>query len=311
MLVRSNLSGLAAVAAVTIWGASFPAASVALESFSPGALACTRFALSSIIISALMILLREPLPPLQIILPVAILGFLGVGFTQLCISFGLTYSTSGDAAFIVSTSPIFVVLITYFIAASPLSWSSIFGVLVGALGLLVILVQSGFSIGRTGLLSITLASISLAVYTVLSPKYISKSSKYGLSLLQFLAIAMWSSTAFFATFWGLEAIEQMKAASFDALASTMFLALFSGVFAYWLFAYAQAHQNPVATSAAIYLEPPVATLIALIWLGEIPSTAAICGGALILVGVWFTSQGTVPKIATKIRQLTSVSGATR
>lgn len=249
-----------------------------------------------------MILKQEPLPPIHIAKQVAWIGFIGIGFTQVCISFGLTYSTSGNAAFIVATSPIFVVLISYISGATRPNRHSITGILIGAIGLLLILLQSGFEIKMIGLLSITLASIALAVYTVLNPKYVSNSDENRISPLQFLAIAMWSSTIVFAIFWGVQAFEQLSTATPAALFSTLFLALFSGVLAYWFFSFALAYQHPIATSGAIYLEPPIALLMAFFWLEEIPSITAIFGGGVILFGVWFGNQTVSPKLPRTGRQ---------
>lgn len=292
MLSRLSLPGLAALGAVTIWGTSFPAASVALESFSPGALACVRFVLSSLILGVIMVLKREPLPSFVITIQVACVGFVGIGFTQICISFGLTFSTSGDAAFIVATSPIFVVLFSYLFRPSKPSRSSVFAIIIGGIGLLIVILQSGFEIGMIGLLSIALASIALAAYTVLNPKYLSDYGENSISSLQFLAVAMWSSTIVFLVFFGGQAFAQLPTATPAALHATVFLAVLSGVLAYWLFSYALAYQHPIATSAAIYLEPPIAILTAYFWLDEIPSLTAIVGGVVIIFGVWLGNKTT-------------------
>ncbi len=290
MLLKSSLSTLAAVAAAGIWGTSFPAASIALESFSPGALACVRFVISSLLVGLLMLLSKTPLPPPHILRRIALIGFIGIGFSQICISFGLKFSTSADAAFIVASSPVFVALISLYFGQSTIRKNTLIGIAIGATGLLLILLQSGIRINILGLLSITLASVSLATYAFFNSKLLAENPDYMVDSLQFLAIATWSSTLVFSIFWGVDAIQQIPKATNASVTAALFLAVFSGVLAYWLFSKALETGNPVATSGAIYLEPPFAILTAYFWLHEVPSLLAIVGGEIILIGVGVGNQ---------------------
>ena len=59
-------------------------------------------------------------------------------------------------------------------------------------------------------------------------------------------------------------------------------------FVFWGYAVAR---MPVAVSTSLlYLVPPVAVLIAWLWLGELPLLAELLGGAVVILGVLIISQ---------------------
>ena len=58
-----------------------------------------------------------------------------------------------------------------------------------------------------------------------------------------------------------------------------------------LWGYATAHLPIAASTSLLYLVPPIAVLIAWLWLGEVPVAAELAGGLVVIAGVLIISQG--------------------
>ena len=79
-------------------------------------------------------------------------------------------------------------------------------------------------------------------------------------------------------------------ASADAWWSVAYMALFSSVLAYLIYNYALTYMPASRASAASYLQPLGATLLAVVLLGESLTTALAIGGMLVLTGVFVTER---------------------
>lgn len=64
--------------------------------------------------------------------------------------------------------------------------------------------------------------------------------------------------------------------------------LVSSVFAYLIFFWALRHMTASRLAVFTYVEPPLAMLLAVIFLGEKLTSTLLAGGALILAGVYIT-----------------------
>ena len=74
-------------------------------------------------------------------------------------------------------------------------------------------------------------------------------------------------------------------APLDATLSVVYLGLFASAigFLFWTRALKRLPASILAT--VLWLIPPVATLIAWLWLGEVPQRGVFAGGALVIIGV--------------------------
>jgi drug/metabolite transporter (DMT)-like permease len=68
------------------------------------------------------------------------------------------------------------------------------------------------------------------------------------------------------------------------------MAMFSSVLAYLIYNYALTYMPASRASAASYLQPLGATLLAVVLLGESVTTALAIGGMLVLTGVFVTER---------------------
>ncbi len=166
---------LEALFAVIVWGASFIATKVALQSLSPITIVWLRF-LIGVAILGLVVILRK-----QFTLPekkewgyFALLGFLGITFHQWLQSNALQTSEAGTTAWIVSTTPVFMALLGWFLLKERLDWIKNLGILLAFLGVLVVVSKGdlgSISIGRFGApgdVLVLISAVNWAVFSALS-----------------------------------------------------------------------------------------------------------------------------------------------
>jgi len=81
------------------------------------------------------------------------------------------------------------------------------------------------------------------------------------------------------------------AVSASAWLSVAYMAVFSSVVSYLIYNYALSHIAASRVSAFSYLQPLLATLLAIPILGEHVTIYLLAGGALVLAGVYITERG--------------------
>jgi drug/metabolite transporter (DMT)-like permease len=82
----------------------------------------------------------------------------------------------------------------------------------------------------------------------------------------------------------------LSKASAEAWLSLIYMAVFAAVLAYLIYYYALTYLPASRVSAVSYLQPVVATLFAVGFLGERISAVLIIGGILVLTGVVITER---------------------
>lgn len=102
--------------------------------------------------------------------------------------------------------------------------------------------------------------------------------------LNFTAYTIWAGTLPLLVFWpGLWA--KVQAASAQATWSVVYLGVLPGGLSYLTWNYALSRAPASHVTSFLYVSPVLATLIAYLWLGEVPGGLALLGGGIALVGV--------------------------
>lgn len=215
----------------------------------------------------------------------------GVALNQAFFITGLKYTTPINASLIMTTTPILVLIASALIIKERITNFKIVGILLGITGAvaLILLKNGGVNWNLDSLkgdLMVLTNAISYGIYLVLVKSLMKKYHP--------LTVVKWvfSIGVILMLPFGVGGIETIEWASFpnSVWASLAFILLATTFLAYLLNAFALKIVNPSVVSVYIYLQPVVATVIALLWGKDALTWEKVAAGALIFVGVYLVSR---------------------
>ncbi len=271
---------IALVVTLLFWGSAFAGIRVALAAYSPGHLALLRFLIASAVLGLYALVTRMPLPQLRDVPAIIGLGFIGITLYHLLLNYGEVTVTAGAASLLIALAPVFMALLALFLLGERLTlWGWIGMVISFAGGAFISLGQGQDVRFEPGALLILLAAVATSLYNVLQKPQL---KKYG--ALQFTACAIWSGTLFMLPY--LPGLGQaVRSAPLDATLAVVYLGIFPAALAYATWTYLLSRVPASVVGSYIYLIPVLATLVAWVWLREIPTFISLVGGGLSLFGV--------------------------
>jgi drug/metabolite transporter (DMT)-like permease len=271
------------MAAVLLWGISFPVSRVAVREIGPLALATFWFALAA---ALLWPLARRRGLRLEAADRPAILGLglLGVTLYFALENYGLVFTTASHASLIVATVPLGSAAVEAFRRRRPPRPLPIAGMILAALGVVVIVRPEGAGASRSllGDLLVFGAMASWVAYTFLARGLI---ARYPALLVTAATMAVGAVTLL-----PLAAVEAlfipMRAPSAAGWLAVAYLGLLCSAAAYLMWNLALPVLGVSVANNLLNVIPLVSVLTGVLALGE-PWTASIAlGGALILAGVF-------------------------
>ena len=282
-----------ALAAVSVWGASFIVTKLALRELAPMTVVWLRFMIGLPVLAVAMARRRElALPAPRDMLAFAFLGFLGITFHQWLQANGLVTARATTTAWIVATIPVFIVLLGRFFLKEKLGWSRTAGIVLAALGVLLVVSRGDLNLltsgkfGTKGDFLILISAVNWAVFSVLSRSAL---GRHPASRMMFYvnASACVFNTFFFLAGSGPAKLLRITPFTWVAVA---FLGLFCSGLAY-IFWFDALKALPASRAGAfLYIEPLVAMAVAAVVLGEAVTIPSLAGGAIILLGVWLVNR---------------------
>lgn len=246
-------------------------------------------------VSALLYLLLERLWLREKLLPadrwrVLGCGLFGVALNQLLFFEGLAITTPINAALIMTTTPILILLFSGLYRDERITWQKLAGVLVGAAGgLLVLTSGQTFQIGSSTMLGdllILLNAASYAIYLVMVKPLLQRYHPLTLLSRVFLAGLLFVLPV------GASGFLHVRWSAMPGLiwAELAFIVLFTTFLTYLLNMWALLRSNPSLVGIYIYLQPLLATTIALALNRDRYPPVKMIATALIFLGVYLVSR---------------------
>jgi drug/metabolite transporter (DMT)-like permease len=217
------------------------------------------------------------------------LGALGVALNQALFVAGISQTSVAHAGIMISLTPILVLLIAASVGQESIRAIKLMGMLL-ALGGVLMLQMAPSKAGSARLMGdflVFLGALAFAIFTVSGKRVVDKFDKitmttfaYAGGSLMLLPTTLWYSKSF-----------TYANVSWQAWASVLYMSLFSSVLAYLIYYYALSKIPATRVSAFSYLQPLIATAVAIPALGERPTTSLAFGGSLVLLGVFLAERG--------------------
>lgn len=283
---------IALVAAHIIWGANFVVAKVTLEEFPPYSLAFLRFAFACLLLAPFVWAQRKKtkidlkdLPKLLAI---------GVFIITLNIAFffeGIIRTTAISASALTLVIPMLSVLSGWIFFKERIYLINILGVIVGLIGALIIIGLPQIFTGNfsqemiLGNILVFIASVSFVAGAIFSQQLLKKYTTLIITAIAFLTGSI--------TFFIPALNEYFQNPTWTAhltilgIFGLVYMALLSSISAYFLFEWGLGRIGIIQADLFQYIEPFVATALAVIILGERISTSFLIGALLIALGVNF------------------------
>lgn len=269
----------------SLWGSSFLFIKVTVAEVPALTLVAGRLSIATAILLAILFLRRISLPrDRKLWGTYAVLGFFNAALPYSFITWGEQYITSGLAALLQASLPIFTVIFAQFLTEDEkINWTNGAGVLLGFIGVGVLMLpdlQKGLNANLIGMLAVIGACVSYALATIYARQNLQKQlplvsaiGQLGMGAVFMLPLSLLVDRPF--------AISP----SLPALASWFSLAILGTVLAYLLYFTLLKRASATFTTMVTYIVPINGLILGALVLNETLSANMLVSLALILTGV--------------------------
>ena len=218
-------------------------------------------------------------------------SLLGVGVNQAAFISGLQMTSATNASIVITITPILAMVISFFILKEPITFKKAGGVIIGLVGVLSMILTSEVSAsGREasfiGDFLCILSSLSYAFFLVLTRGISKRYSSVTIMKWMFLFSAL-----MFAPF-GYKEVSSARIfveGTSAAWSSYLYLLIGATFITYLLIPIAQKQIRPTTIGMYNYLQPLVASYIAIMWGHDVFSWSKPLFAILIFAGVYFVT----------------------
>jgi drug/metabolite transporter (DMT)-like permease len=224
------------------------------------------------------------------IVPIFLLGFLGIIVYHLGLNWGEQYISPSTASLIIATIPIYIVILATIFLHEKITLKIIFGIILSSLGVIIIstvgtpnfILEIQYILGAVAVL---IAALVGAVYTIGGKKLLTRYTPLSLTVYAFLL-----GSIGLIPFLNMSLFEQVGSLSLPGWGIIIFLGLCPTVIAYLLWYVALEIKTASELGVYLYFIPVLATLFSFILLQEEITWLFILGGALVIVGLYVVNK---------------------
>jgi drug/metabolite transporter (DMT)-like permease len=280
-------------AMMVIWGGTFVAGRMVVQTIGPFSAAFARFAVATICLMLLTIRKENRLPRLQPqqVLPVFVLGFFGIFAYNALFFLGLQSVPASRAALIVTTNPTVIAIAAAFLFQEKLTPTRFLGVLMALLGAVVVisrgqpssLLTEGIHSGDLYLIG---CLFSWVIYTLMGKQVTKTLSPFAATTYA----CLFGTPLLLIPAWQEGLLKQIQNCSLETGLGILYLGLLGTVVAFWW--YSEAIKAIGAAKAAVFINgvPVVALILAALLLREPLPPTLLMGAVLVILGVALTNR---------------------
>ena len=288
---RNLKSHLAIIGANTIWGLNYVIAKGIIPDFLlPRAVVFLRVSGTLILFWLLHFFLPSEKVEKKDLFKMALCSVFGVVTNQILFFEGLNRTTPISASIIATGIPIFILIFSHFILKEKITGVKVFGIMFGAAGALMIILSAGAGDFRLNTLlgnfMIFTSNASWALYLVLIKPLMEKYDPLTIMKWTFL----FGFIIIFPFSFGAVASSSFAQIPFDIWMSVFFVVFITTGFAYCLVNYSLKTVSPNVNGIYIYLQPLVASLVAIILGKDKLTVIDLIAAVLIMAGVYLITR---------------------
>lgn len=282
-----RLAYLAWLAVCLIWGTTYLAIRVALETIPPASVGAIRFVIAGVLLAGLLAVRGVKLPRISHWPGLALVGLLLLGVGNGMVVVAEQWVPSGVAAVVIATAPFWIAGLEALIPGGErFSRRTLLGMTIGFGGILLLLwpdLTAGGAIGRQflyGLIALQLAELGWAAGTAYSKRHAREENALAAAALQMI----FGGTAMLIIAVAAGELSRLQFTVRSAMAE-LYLIVFGSLVGFPAYIYALKHLPVSTVSLYAYVNPVIAVLLGALLLGEPFGVRIVIASGLVLLGV--------------------------
>jgi len=287
-----TLAHLAFVAVCLIWGTTYLAIRVALETVPVLLVAGLRWMAAGVLLCGILLAMGRRLPPMRLWGALILLGILMNLMGNGLVVFAQQYVASGLTAVLIATTPFWSALLERLLPnGDRFSARALIGLAVGFSGIVILVwpeMSQGGASGRAfvgGVIAIQLACVGWVIGTSYAKRHELGDNPFPSAALQMIFSGVMLLAA--ATAHGDWATLTFTPRTIAAIA---YLSIFGSLIAYSAYIYAIQHLRLSLVSLYAYINPIIAVALGTVLLGEPLSSRILLAAGLVLTGTWIVGK---------------------
>ncbi len=290
-------SHIALLGANTIYGLNYVIAKGIMPDFlMPRAIIFIRVITTVVVFWLLHFLLPSERVERRDHIKFALSAIFGVAINQILFFEGLNLSTPINASIIITVIPVLILVFAHFILKERITGMKVAGIVLGASGALLVILSAGsgdFKLNTMlGNLMIFINALSWALYLVLIKPLMEKYDSFTVMKWVFLYGLVIVTPFTFRSFY----ISDLDAIPFSIWMSVAFVVFGATILAYFLNNYSLKTVSPSVNGIYIYLQPLIASVVAVLLGKDDISATDVIAAVLIMAGVYLVTRRKKPAV---------------